>query len=61
MMDLQYDIEYIILGMIAKYTRQVSIRQASASTPTGAPKSFSRQFSRQQSAQVAEKTDEEEV
>ena len=32
------------VGMMAKYTRQVSLRQASASTPTAA-KSFSRQFS----------------
>ena len=45
---------------MAKYTRQVSLRQASASTPTAA-KSFSRQFSRQQSAQAPEKPDDEEV
>ena len=48
------------VGMIAKYTRQASVRQASASTPTGA-KSFARQFSRQQSAQAVEKSDDEEV
>ena len=48
------------LGMMAKYTRQVSLRQASASSPTAA-KSFSRQFSRQQSAQAVEKSDDEEV
>ena len=46
--------------MIAKYVRQVSARQGSASTPTGA-KSFARQFSRQQSAQAVEASDDEEV
>ena len=46
--------------MMAKYTRQASIRQASASTPTAA-KSVVQQFSRQQSAQTVDKSDEEEV
>ena len=48
------------VGMIAKYARQTSVRQASVSTPTGA-KSFARQFSRQQSNQAADKSDDEEV
>ena len=46
--------------MIAKYARQVSSRQASASTPTVA-KSLGRQFSQQQSTQVVEASDDEEV
>ena len=46
--------------MIAKYARQVSSRQASASTPTGA-KSFAKQFSHQQSTQAVEASDDEEV
>ena len=48
------------VGMIAKYKHQVSLRTASASTPTGA-KSFSKQFSHQQSAQATEESDDEEV
>ena len=48
------------IGMIAKYARQASVRQASVSTPTGA-KSFAKQFSRQQSTQVVDKSDDEEV
>ena len=48
------------VGMIAKYARQVSSRQASASTPT-VTKSFARQFSRQQSTQAVEASDDEEV
>ena len=46
--------------MIAKYSRQASLRQASASTPTGT-KSFARQFSHQQSTQAVEASDDEEV
>ena len=46
--------------MIAKYSRQASLRQASASTPTGT-KSFVKQFSRQQSAQAVDASDDEEV
>ena len=49
--------------MIAKYTRQASLKKASVSSPTGTDtKSFARQFSRQQSApSAAEKSDDEEV
>ena len=48
------------VGMIAKYAQQASVRQASASTPTGT-KSFSRHFSHQQSTQAVDKSDDEEV
>ena len=48
------------IGMIAKYARQASIRQTSASTPTAA-KSISEQFSRQKSVQAVDKSDDEEV
>ena len=48
------------VGMIAKYARQASIRQTSASTPTAA-KSISEQFSRQKSVQAVDKSDDEEV
>ena len=48
------------IGMIAKYARQASSRQASASTSTGA-KSFAKQFSCQQSTQAVKASDDEEV
>ena len=53
-------INNFIVGMVAKYSRQASLRAASSSTPTAA-KSFQRQFSHQQSSQVVEKPDDEKV
>ena len=44
------------VGMLAKYTRQASLRQ-STSTPTVAKS----QFSHQQSPQTTEKSDDKEV